>query len=266
MKVCLVNSGLDLKKHFDNIALLFLECFSKEICYELWEWAYIKNPFGHAIVALAYDDDRLVGHYAVIPYPLSSNAKKISAYLAMTTMVSRAHVKYGLFQSLAEIVYSEIWLKDPDSIVFGFPNKNALPGLRKRLCWTLDESVMLVNMDMKSYVEYKYSRLNQSDAISADFRNPEFLRWRSSKPGALWIKNGDLYFKKFNDNFDLMIDVGRNFDKKIAPAIFNVLCKSNDLDAANLMRISLKYPFGYRTRVPNRNLNFFLQMCMSDVF
>lgn len=265
MKILLINSSAELEKHFDQISTLFLSSFSKIISRELWEWAYLNNPFGDAVVALAYDADQLVGHYAVIPYQLSSGYDGISAYLSMTTMVAKTHTKHGLFKLLAEEVYAQMWLRDEDAFVFGFPNKNSLPGFRKRLGWSINDQVKIFSVDAKLYQIYKKNMRGQEN-ISLDGANADFLEWRSKKPGSGWVCINGVYFKEYNGELDLMFDPNLNSDSNITVSRFNALIDLKFFPSDSLQLTFFNYPFGYRAKSLNKSLDFFLQMGMSDVF
>ena len=92
----------DLNGHKDEILRLFKEGFERELDVHIWNWAYLDNIFGDPIVSLAYEHDRLVAHYAVIPLHLANSVgKSLDSYLSMTTVVAKTHRKYGLFVALA---------------------------------------------------------------------------------------------------------------------------------------------------------------------
>ena len=38
-----------------SIVELFQVCFSEELDQSMWEWAYLKNPTGNPIIAIALD-------------------------------------------------------------------------------------------------------------------------------------------------------------------------------------------------------------------
>ena len=76
MEIISINKKQDLIKRSPEIATLFLQCFQKRQFKDLWTWAYIKNPNGEPLVTLCYDNNQLIGHYAIIPMPISFKKKQ----------------------------------------------------------------------------------------------------------------------------------------------------------------------------------------------
>ena len=124
----------ELVEYQTQIAHLFEICFTDKIDPSLWEWAYLKNPAGEPIIAVALEDGDIIAHYAMIPMPFMRDNSTLQGYLSMTTMVHPNFRKYGLFVELANMAYSQA---SKNSFVYGFPNANSLPGFKKRLEWNV---------------------------------------------------------------------------------------------------------------------------------
>lgn len=118
----------------EEIMELFEEAFKRPLDERFWRWRYLNNPYGKGIISLMYEGDKLVGHYAVIPIPLSIHGEVIKAALSMTTMTHPDYWKRDIFTTLATRVYS-ICEKENVKIVLGFANKNSYHGLTERLGW-----------------------------------------------------------------------------------------------------------------------------------
>ena len=150
LETILVTTKEDLLQYRDKICLLFHDCFSSKMSLGLWEWAYINNIYGPPVVALSFDGDRLVAHYAVIRNDLANQEQGVlKTGLSMTTMVAESHRKHYLFTALAELVYDEL-KSQSFNLVCGFPNEMSVPGFKKRLQWTILES---------SYIAWNFLRL-----------------------------------------------------------------------------------------------------------
>ena len=105
MDTVTINTKHELARHGEAIETLFLECFGDRLSLALWHWAYLDNPHGAPWVSLCYDSTRLVGHYAMIPLPLTSSQGRLNSFLSMTTMVAASHRQHGLFVKLGQATY-----------------------------------------------------------------------------------------------------------------------------------------------------------------
>ena len=100
-----------------------------------WNWQYRDNPMGRSYIDLAVDQDQsdlLAGHYAVISYNVTSNAKKIRAVQSLDTFTNPSYQRQGIFVELAEKTYQSA-KDDGVELVFGFPNQNSYLGFVKKL-------------------------------------------------------------------------------------------------------------------------------------
>ena len=71
MRIRVINDTQELRAIKEQILELFFRAYSRELHDALWDWAYILNPTGEPIVAIAEEDSEVVGHYAIIPMPLA---------------------------------------------------------------------------------------------------------------------------------------------------------------------------------------------------
>lgn len=117
-----------------HILELFRIVFKRDLGEEFWRWRYIDNPFGKGIIRLMFDGEKLIGHYAVIPIPLSILGKTIKAAFSMTTMTHPDYQGRGIFTSLASDVYRHC-REMGIGVVFGFPNQNSYYGFTEKLGW-----------------------------------------------------------------------------------------------------------------------------------
>lgn len=113
---------------------LFSEVFNIRISLEVWKWRFIENPFGQGIIKLLFDDDKLIGHYAVIPMEVKVTDKVVDAVFSMTTMTHPDYRGRGIFPLLGEETYREAARKG-FKFVYGFPNQNSYRGFVKKLNW-----------------------------------------------------------------------------------------------------------------------------------
>ncbi|MBM6551050.1 GNAT family N-acetyltransferase [Marinomonas ostreistagni] len=269
-----IDNSEDLIKYIDGISELFLESFSKPLDVELWEWAYVNNPFGEPIVSLAISNDKVIGHYAVIPCTLSCSKGEIQGYLSMTTMVAAAYRKYKLFQLLANRVYDKIESKIEPSVVFGFPNNNSAPGFRKRLGWTidLDYKVIELSKQVQDYWRKRTSEENYKEKYTL-FLNGDVKNWRMKKPKQEWSIKKGVGLKRVHDSLDLMYVEDPVYIADIADIaelskVYTILPIPDSKEEELNCKVAFSYRFGYRffNYSGRDDVNFFVQMCMSDVF
>lgn len=264
-----ISSKEQLLKHYQGISELFAESFGKPLDKALWQWAYIDNPFGEPLVAIALYQNRVVGHYAVIPMDLENDSEKIAGFLSMTTMVAVDFRKHRLFQSLAEMVYERINGLGVPSVVFGFPNDNSAPGFIKRLGWTISEEykVIKIRPDQFKEVASLLHRLLIEDPFTLNLERPLVREWRTTKPNQNWSYNNFLGLKIIGNDFDLMhlAKAEQLANIELQSAINMIFPVTDDLHLDNV-DISFPYRFGYRLFNTVKEPNLFVQMSMSDIF
>lgn len=257
----LINNKYELLKYKDQIFELFLRCFKKDLDEELWNWAYIDNPNGNPIVSLYFHDGKLVGHYGFIPVFLVYEQKTLKAALSMTTMIDFKYRKYGIFQSQAEDVNDKA-IELGYRLVYGFPNKQAAPGLKKRLGWTLEENLYVANF---SYDELQViEKRRYPDAISFNTQDRENLEWRLSKPNQKYFKSLNNILKEFGGNVDIVYN-GIDFSNLDRNKKYNLLL-DHSLDKY-LDNKEFRYVFGYKLFDSSLDgVKFKKDLIMSDVF
>jgi GNAT superfamily N-acetyltransferase len=117
-----------------EISELFNVVFKRKLDLRLWNWRFVENPCGKGIIRLMFDNQKLVGHYAVTPTPLWVKGKVYRAAFSMTTMTHPDYCGRGIFSQLASEVYGCCKAKGI-KFVFGFPNENSYHGFTQKLGW-----------------------------------------------------------------------------------------------------------------------------------
>ena len=261
----LISSVSELSSLYAPISSLFKSAFLKDLSQDVWEWAYLRNPFGSPRVALAYDNDVLVGHYATIPINLVSySGDRLCSHLSMTTMIDKKYVRYGLFQLLAEHVYDSLNDLNID-FVYGYPNSNSKPGFKKRLGWQVDDLQLSSFCSRSDYIassqyqNYYHSR----DSFTIDLLNDKALEWRMMKPGLKYYISDGAVYKLYGEQPDLMFISSRSeFESTSCDFSFNAICSQSDGSASD----SIDYSFGYKKIINTNNLSFYSQLFSSDIF
>lgn len=266
MEIVTIHNRQDLLKHKSAIESLFIECFGGRVLGDLWTWAYIANPNGEPVVTLCYDNNCLVGHYAIIPMQLILRNTKLNSYLSMTTMVSESHRKFGLFPKLASENYQNALNLGVD-FVMGFPNAKSAPGFKKRLNWTLPPIDYVASVSKSQLLKKEVlSLLVSEDSFSPNFHDQETRKWRMSRPEANYVWDDGLLYKKFGNAIDLMyFNSVDHLEKLPENKNINILMRSENCQFRD--SIVFEYQFGgislnkeFSPSIINR------QLCLSDVF
>jgi GNAT superfamily N-acetyltransferase len=266
MDMITVSDKASLLPHRAAIETLFLECFGDRLSAALWEWAYLHNPNGEPVVALCYDEGKLVGHYAIVAMPLHGTEGRRNAYLSMTTMVAASHRQHGVFVKLAAATYARARELGID-FVMGFPNGASTPGFRKRLEWTLPEPdyVAAVSKAELLAAAGTLAELGQG-AFALDLGDVATREWRMARPGADYVWRDGLMFKQFGATLDLLyVAAPLALAQLPADATVNLLLPHSC--PIFVEKKVFDYQFGGISLCNNFEPQRILrQMCLSDVF
>ena len=180
-----------------DILELFQLSFGKEMTVEYWQWRFLNNPFTKDIfIDLMWENNTLVGHYAVSPIEINVGGKIVSTALSMTTMT---HPQFGgkrIFSTLAENLYNRLQDKNY-SMVWGFPNNNSHYGFNKNLNWRdiavqamMTLSLKKIEKNLKHNTSYQcitknsnlskniIDKLNTSTSIVSIHKSEQYINWR----------------------------------------------------------------------------------------
>lgn len=266
MEIFTINSKAALLEHKFNIETLFLECFGDRLSLELWNWAYISNPNGEPLVSLCYDGERLVGHYAMVPLPVSGAAGTRNSYLSMTTMVASSHRQHGLFVKLAGVTYAQAVAQGVD-FVMGFPNAMSTPGFRNKLGWDLPPADHVVKVDKSHLLDPAVrARLARQGRVGLDLMDETLRAWRLAKPGMRYVWGDGIAYKEFEGGVDLVYFASPDVLEQLPDGQPVTLLVPHDAGLFDQHKV-FDYQFGGLSLkqgfVPGE---IDRQMCLSDVF
>lgn len=204
MNIVNIKNKTDLLQHQSNIEVLFFDSFGQRAIGDLWDWAYLDNPSGEPFVSLCYEGSTLVGHYAIVPMPLSNRRLHQNSYISMTTMVAESHRKFGLFTTLAQENYKIAQDAGVDFVI-GFPNGQSTPGFKKRLSWNLPDPDYVAKIDKDILVDLvKSGYFDKQDKLSLNLADAKLREWRLSRPGGVYHQVGGLAYKEHQGSIDLI--------------------------------------------------------------
>ncbi|WOK05362.1 GNAT family N-acetyltransferase [Imperialibacter roseus] len=178
----------------EKILQLFKAAFGKDMSPAYWKWRFQDNPAGKHMIKLMWDEDKLVGHYAVSPVLLNLNKKKVLTSLSMTTMTHPEYGGRGIFGELATALYKDLEEKYQVKAVWGFPNNNSHYAFVQKLGWKnigLAHTIVCsgekisrpenVPVNVLDDFTLRHAEILQTEVgkfdISVD-RSIDYLRWR----------------------------------------------------------------------------------------
>ena len=184
-----------------EILKLFQLSFGKQMTTEYWNWRFVNNPFSDTIqIQLMWEDNMLVGHYAVFPTQFLVSGELKMGALSMSTMTHPEYGGKGIFSALANSLYNQ--LKESGYMfVWGFPNSNSHYGFIKNLQWKDIGIVPMLSLSvrvLKPASDTSYNLLNRFDDVVAStfkddapvalYKTKAYLNWR-------YIENSSAQYK-----------------------------------------------------------------------
>ena len=161
---------------------------------EYWKWRFVNNPAGKHFIKLMWDDDLLVGHYAVSPVWFNVTNVNILAAHSLTTMTHPDYAGRGIFKQLAMSLYDELEHEKNVKSIWGFPNNNSHYGFIKNLGWkdiTVIHTLSVkaakfkfeLNKSVNEFSSFKEEHVDLITRKTSSFpvkidRNLSYLTWR----------------------------------------------------------------------------------------
>lgn len=231
-----------------------------------WDWFYLENPNGSPLISLFVDDDRVLGHYAIMPTRLVHGDRTLLGYRSMSTMVHPDARGRGLFTELAGRVY-DMAAGAGASLVYGFPNKNSAPGFVKHLGWTLPPEDFVVDMtgDQIRRCAPLVASWEASSAVRWDYAAGKQLDWRTSRPGYRTTVAPGLIVKYFEGRPNILHIDERALTSLESEGTYRLPAPAH-LRAMLGQHQVFGYQFGYRWFEPDGIDVFHRELILSDVF
>lgn len=192
MEICNYRGG-------DEIAILdlFSLVYKKQMKPAYWNWRFQDNPAGKHLIKLMWDNDKLVGHYAVSPVKMRIGTEVYPSVMSMTTMTHPDYGGRGIFSELANSLYADLEQNNGVKAIWGFPNNNSHYGFIKNLGWkdvgilnhlTLESKLVKPNENRNISISTSFngSHAELMDNVTSDFavsidKSIEYLDWRYKK-------------------------------------------------------------------------------------
>ena len=141
----------------NQILSLFELVFGKPMQPAYWKWRFNDNPAGKHMIKLMWENNQLIGHYAVSPVSFSLEGKRELSTLSMTTMTHPEFGGLGIFGLLANALYNQLENELNVKAIWGFPNNNSHYGFIKNLKW--------LNLGQQSHLIIKANRIKAESSL-----------------------------------------------------------------------------------------------------
>jgi hypothetical protein len=169
-----------------------------------FEWQYMKNPFGKAIISLAKDEEKIIGANSIIPIEIWIEKKLVKASLACNVQVDSKYQNQGIFSKLLKLMDS-IATKDNISFLYAVPNDNSYNSFIKHNSTKISSLPLYVKILKPS--KYFNSQLGKLLKIS------DFI-WKPKK-----LENSQV--ESFKDKFSIEFEEILKKSLKRIPIIVN---------------------------------------------
>ncbi len=153
------------------------------------QW-YLNNPMGKVISFNAFYGDKLVAHYACIPYKMEIGGRVTTGLFDMATVTHPDHRGKGLFKKLATTTY-EYAKEQGFEFVLGVANANSFPGYMKYFPFTF-VGQLEVKMGLGTKIE------SDGDKTYKVFWDKDSFNWRLKCDTANYSGEGHALLGKYN--------------------------------------------------------------------
>ena len=123
----LINSNL--------LSKLYQDCFSKHVEKNYFLWKYKGCPHGDVLGKEAWDNNRLIGFYGILPEKMVFKGKERIVYQSMDTMTHSNYGRKGIFSHLAKQCFKNYLEISRDRFVYAFTALNSFHGFIKNLAF-----------------------------------------------------------------------------------------------------------------------------------
>lgn len=191
-----------------SILALMKEIYGREFPVELIEW-YARCPTGPNQWYAAFDENRPIALYALLPIEVMVESTVVPSYLCNNTGVIQEYQGKGLFQALGEYALNE----RKRDLVLGVPNSKAAKGHR-RIGWKKKGMLHLLSGRMsgagvsaRPVQEVDFSGFTHTESFYV-IKDNRYFQWRYSRPpyayNATVIDNHYVIWKKYGDKIQVL--------------------------------------------------------------
>ena len=149
-----------------------------------FEWQYIQNPFGKAIISLAKEEEEVIGANSVIPIDIWIERKLIKSALACNVQVDPKYQNQGIFSKLLKSM-DPVVTKNNIPFLYAVPNDNSYNAFIKH------NSIKISSLPL--YVKILKPSKYFDSQLGKILKNFDFI-WKPKK-------SENSHIEKFNEKF-----------------------------------------------------------------
>lgn len=195
-----------------KIITLFQEVWGKPMgkteSIKHWNWKYKNNPNDQIEILLAINENKIVGHYAVIPVKMKIRDEIHVTSLSLDTITHKSYRGKGIFPTLATKLYKDLG-ETGIPITYGFPNTNSIKPIIKKCGWIeisdLPIYILPLNFITLSNRYLKIKFLSNIIGSILNFLYNSFLK-KYKIPNKINIEKIKQFDKSFDDLWELIKD------------------------------------------------------------
>ncbi len=165
---------------------LFELCYSASLSDAQWHYLYLAPPLGNAISVAAWDDEGLVGHWAVTPMTAvhTATGERIVHGRGMALAIAPRGRAFGVLPELFHHVKPALLERGLDFVV-AFPNQVSFMPLRIICGWKILHEAPFVTFPLSSDTPSEVvidvrATLPLEGGFVPDYTDESYMGWRST--------------------------------------------------------------------------------------
>ena len=107
-----------------SVLALWKAAFHKDMDPRLWQWKYLKNPFGYRILLCVNEEGAVIALYGGIPYKADYEGQCVDIINLMDLMSHPCYRGEGLFVRTGMIYFETYCRPDGALFLYGFPGEH----------------------------------------------------------------------------------------------------------------------------------------------
>lgn len=172
---------IELKPHLFD---LFYQCYNRVMTNDEWENLYIAPYFESALSVTAWDQEGLVGHYAIAPLPaMNRDGEQVLYGRGMTLAIAPRARAFGVLPRLMDLI-RDLARQRGLKFILGFPNETSCRPLRLFCNWKSICESPLLKLPIHPEADrppIETRAILPSDGLSPPYADTQYMKWRSSR-------------------------------------------------------------------------------------
>lgn len=191
---------IDLRKKLHEIVV------SDKNSINYWKHENILNPSGKSVIALCYDDNKLVSQFVLLPKKIKFFQHIVTSYQSLEVMTDKNYRRKGIFTKLGNMAQEKA-LQNNSPLLWAFPNQNSINGFLYKFNWThiasvpvlvrpLDAAGVIFPKPLSNLLNIFTQNIYDLFYLKSDFTLEDFDSFDDSFNSLL---------QKFNDSFNIIL-------------------------------------------------------------